>query len=61
MGDNWLSAQTARKARKPGSLAATDEEPLRLGLYEEPCQEQVAIEEFESFAIDRLKGVLACQ
>ena len=48
-----------QKQQQSRPSAASVEQPAKLILYEDPPESRVSLEEFESFAIDRLKGTLA--
>ena len=45
-----------QKQQQPRPTALSVEQPAKLSLYEDPPETRVSLEEFESFAIDRLKG-----
>ena len=50
----WVQKQ--QQTRPNATLSV--EQPAKLSLYEDPPESRVSLEEFESFAIDRLKGTL---
>ena len=52
-GGNALSSSSSTRSSGPSALY-----PFRLSFYERPPLEEVTIEEFEGWALDRLRGVL---
>lgn len=65
MGSNWLKIQRKEVGfgtdGKPGGLFDDEAGPLgyNMNMYKEPPRETVAIEDFERYAIDRLRGDLS--
>lgn len=60
----WLGQQRGRQSTGKARVSFAEVEegtaPLRISMYDEAPQGEVAIEEFERFALDRLKGMSAC-
>lgn len=52
----WMQQQQARIAKPAVEETIEDVAHQRISLYKEPPIEEVCIEEFERFAIDRLRG-----
>ena len=52
----WLERQQARTIRPAADGPVEDITHQRISLYKEPPSGEVCIEEFERFAIDRLRG-----
>jgi hypothetical protein len=54
----WVQKQQAPKVQAMGT--AQPMTSCRVSMYSDPPDEEVSIEDFEAFAIDRLKGVNVC-
>ena len=51
----WVQRQ---QQTRPNAPSSEQHSQAKLSLYEDPPESRVSLEEFESFAVDRLKGTL---
>ena len=57
----WVAKQQASKVQAQNVVQApVVSRASRVCMYSEPPDEQISIEDFEGFALDRLKGILFC-
>ena len=52
------TSEVARYNLKPSEIGGSSKHPYRLNFYDKPPVEEITLEDFETWAIDRLRGEL---